>query len=226
MIPAIPQVANGVVSSRRSGSAVAAGAMPVAGQISVANSRKRKAEMLQDLGGPITVVEVEAIQIHAEQVTTRAAGGAAAPAWLGPALAAAIGPVIAPLNAAMASVLASISNMRVHKRNSQAIALMGGNPVLEAPVTETGAWGAPIPAALAPAGGIPAGIAALLGGVAPLPNTPLPAVLVPLLPSRDSQSARWEIAALSQWYNNTFGIVAAHGSNTRNQKLKDWFCGA
>jgi len=225
MIPALVQVGNPVVGVMIGppDAAIAAGAMPVAGQVATVNSRKRKAEAVQDLGGPITVAEVEAIQTHASQVESRAAGGLAAPAWFGPALAIAFGPALA---IALGPLVASLANTRVHKRNSQAMALMGGNPALEAPVTESGMWGAPIPAALIPVAGVPAAVAAILAGGAPPPNTVIPGALLALIPTRDGQAARWEIAALGRWFNTTFGIVIGDGTPLRNQKLKDWLCGA
>lgn len=83
----------------------------------------------------------------------------------------------------------------------------------------------PIPA-MNPAGGVPAGIAALLAAAAPAPG---PAVFPPAaLPFPNTTAVTLtmaQIGYLARWYNNPFGIVAGDALGAQQQKLRLFLSG-
>ena len=83
----------------------------------------------------------------------------------------------------------------------------------------------PIPA-MNPAGGVPAGIAAVFAAPPPAPGVGVfPPAALRFPQTTASILTMAEIGYLARWYNNTFGIAIADQHGQQLQKLRDFLSG-
>jgi len=152
-----------------------------------------------------------------------APGAVALAGAVGPAVAAAVGPAVAgaigPVAAAVALLTASLTNLKIARRNEHAIssttAINNQLALLQPLVKEVAGFGPGLPGAVAPA----PGVAALAIG-APIPSPPFPANVAALRHLTNNQ-----LAHLSVLYNDTFGIVAGDLVQVRLEKFERWVQG-